>query len=317
MFWNETVSPDKAPYDVLIKRGEFTDPARDGRIVPYKLYHPAPGQVEGRMPVIIWSHGLGGSRDGASFLARYIAGYGYIVVNIQHEGTDTSLWEGKPGHPWDNIRAAHIPRKKTLQRFCDVPFVLDELTALAEQYPLVAREMDMESIGMSGHSFGAITTQVMAGQHLGKGKRKYRLHEPRFKAAIAYSPSPTYNHAVEPPEDIYSGMEIPMMFMTGTEDASPISGKSYHYRLPIFENAKGDENHLLVLEGGDHMVFAGSRGKLNKNPKREKHEDIIRVASLAFWDAYLKDDKAAHDWLADGGFSDWLNGEGEYQFRTA
>lgn len=316
MFWNDHVSPDKAPYDVLIKRGKFNDSARAGRTVPYKIYHPAPGQATGPFPVVIWSHGLGGSRDGASFLSRYIAGYGYVVVNIQHEGTDSSLWEGKEGHPWDNIRAAKIPRKKTLQRFCDVPFVLDELAALTEQYPLIAKEMDMENIGMSGHSFGAITTQVMAGQRLGKGRRKYDLHEPRFRAAIAYSPSPTYNHSKDSHEDIYGGMKIPMLFMTGTEDASPISGKSYHYRLPIFEHAGGDENHLLVLEGGDHMVFAGSRGKLADNPKRETHEAVIRIASLAFWDMYLKNDTAARDWLTGGDFEAWLNGEGEYRFKN-
>ena len=50
---------------------------------------------------------------------------------------------------------------------------------------------------------------------------------------------------------------------------------------------------MIVLEDGDHMVFNGSRGKLAANPKRDVHERIIKVLSLAFWDAYLKDDQAA------------------------
>lgn len=306
---------DHEPHKVIILRGERIDAKRGGRIVPYKIYYPVNHSMTD-LPVVLWSHGLGGGREGAAFLVRYLASHGYVVVNVQHPGTDTSLWEGKPGHPWDNIRAAHISRKTTLARFCDIPFILDELPAIAAENPDLQAHIDLSRIGMSGHSFGAITAQIMAGQRLGTGRRRYQLREPRIRAAIAYSPSPAYNHR-EDPVTIYDGIDIPILCMTGTDDSSPVSGRPYTYRLPIYEHAGSAEKMLLVLQDGDHMVFAGSRGGLGENPKRKEHEALIKILSLAYWDAYLKDDENALKWLKNGGFQGFLGEGGTFDFRGA
>ena len=113
-------------YKVLLKRGEFIDLSRDGRSIPYKIYYPVDHSLN-KIPVIIWSHGFGGNRDGASFISRFLAAHGYIIIHITHIGTDSSLWEGKPGHAWDILREVKISRETTLNRMHDVPFVLDQL----------------------------------------------------------------------------------------------------------------------------------------------------------------------------------------------
>ncbi len=297
----------KAPQiNVTLKKGEFTDSARGGRIVPYKIYVPEleSGQTA---PVIIWSHGFGGNRDGAAFLSRYLAGQGYILVHLTHIGTDSSLWEGKPGHPWDILRQAKISRADTLNRFYDVPFVLDRL----EGWDVPLRTaMDFSKIGMSGHSFGAMTTQVMAGQKFPDHDQKLiRIKEPRFQAGIAYSPVPIAHLTDAPPEEVYSGIDIPLLHMTGTEDASPIEGFGYEHRLVVAEHSSHPDQYVLVKEGGDHMVYNGTRGKLEANPLRPRHEEIVQAVALAFWDAYLKGDEAAMNWLRSG-VQDWLGGDG-------
>ncbi len=307
LFWRTNIDPGVEAAPITIERGEFTDPTRNHRIVPYKLYAPADNGA-GVLPLILWSHGLGGSRDGAGFISRFLASHGYIVVHVQHHGTDSSLWEGKPGHPWDNIRAAKIPRKAVLSRYQDIPFVLDSLG-----HP--GARMDFSRIGISGHSFGANTTQIMAGQKLGFGGRQYGLREKRFKAGILYSPVPTYNRK-DSPDSIYGSIAIPLFHMTGTHDTSPVEGFGYEKRLEVFEHSGGPEQHLLVLNDGDHMVYNGSRGQLGDNPKRADHERIIKIAALAYWDAYLKEDPAARQWLSGGGFSAWLGDEGRYVFRA-
>lgn len=315
MYWRNNINPETEPHRVLLKKGDFFDLERDGRKIPFKIYYPDIMQNPEKLPVILWSHGLGGTRDGAGFIARFLASHKYIVINIQHHGTDSSLWEGLPGHPWDNIRKAHISRKTTLHRFKDVPFVLDQLPTWIAQNPDVGQLFDMDALGMSGHSFGAITTQIMAGQLLGKGARTYSLKHDTFKAGIAYSPSPTYNHD-EDHSVIYGGISIPMFYMTGTDDGSPVSGHDYKFRLPIFENATGDDQHLMVLEDGDHMVYNGSRGKLEANPKLELHKEIIKVSALAFWDAYLKDDETAKQWLTSHHYETYLSGQAQYINRN-
>ena len=308
-------SPDAGPYRVLIARDKFTDPARDGRAVPFKVYYPADG--DGPFPAVVWSHGLGGSADGAAFLVRYIASHGYAVVNVQHPGTDSSLWEGKPGHPWDVIRATPIPRGATIDRFRDVPFLLDRLPGWAEGHPDLKGRLDMDRLGMSGHSFGALTTQVMAGQAFpGENREPTRLREERFRAGILYSPVPLREWAAGREDEVYGPIALPLLHMTGTADDSPVERFGYEERLAVFDHAGGPEQHLVVLEGGDHMVYAGSRGQLGENPKRRQHEDIIKVLSLVFWDAWLKEDAAAREWLAGGGMADWLGAEARCRFRA-
>ncbi|HNQ92749.1 MAG TPA: hypothetical protein PKI93_07450 [Alphaproteobacteria bacterium] len=304
------ISPDREPLQIAIARGEWVDDRRAGRKILYKTYRPM-DETQGPYPVIIWSHGLGGSRDGAGFISRFIASHGYVVIHIQHHGTDSTLWEGKPGHPWDVIRATHIPRHASLNRFKDVPFALNQLSNLD-----IAPFMDLSRIGMSGHSFGAMTTQVIAGQKRGHGKRQYCLHDPRITAGIVYSPVPHRQKKNHPPEDFYGNIKIPLMMMTGTDDDNPTVHYGYQDRLEVFTHSGGPDQHLLVLDGGDHMVFSGSRGQLKDNPKRDIHETIIKILSLAFWDAYLKNDTAAKTWLTGDGVTSWLHSEGTYSYKS-
>jgi hypothetical protein len=85
--------------------------------------------------------------------------------------------------------------------------------------------------------------------------------------------------------------------------------------MEVFEKSGGPEQSLLVLAEGDHMIFSGSRGQLGDTPKREIQEEIIRLAARVFWDAYLKDDAQAKEWLTGGGFARFLGAEGEYRYR--
>ena len=312
-FWRADINPDSDPYKVMIKRDQLNDNARENRTVKIKTYYPV-GRDDGPFPVILWSHGLGGSVDGAAFLSRFIASHGYVIVHVQHHGTDSSLWEGKEGHPWDIIRDTHISRETTFNRYYDVPFVLDNLPDWMNQNPEAGTLADLSVIGMSGHSFGALTTQVMAGMKFpNREGTLLSFKEDRIQAGILYSPG-SVEHLDDPdPETVYPSIDIPLFHMTGTDDGSPISDRGYEMRLAVYEHTDKAAKYLLVLQDGDHMVFNGSRGKLGQNPNREKHEAIIKVAALAYWDAALKNDAAAKAWLTEGGFSSYLGNEGSFK----
>lgn len=313
MFWNDEIDPDNEPAKVLLKRGEFVDEARDGRVVPFKLYHPTDHDHES-LPLIVWSHGFGGNANGASFLSRFLAAHGYALLHITHHGTDSSLWEGKPGHPWDILRKAEVSREITLARFHDVPFALDQLEGWARENPEVGGLIDFDNIGMSGHSFGAMTTQVMAGMHVpNEAEELIRLREERFKAGILYSPVPIAHLSDASPEELYSSIDMPLLHMTGTEDDSPIEGFGYEHRLVVHEHAGHPEKYLLVKKDGDHMVYNGTRGKLEANPLRPRHEELVKVGALAFWEAQLRADEKAKAWLTNGGFSTYIGADGEFK----
>ncbi|MAE50848.1 MAG: hypothetical protein CMH27_03460 [Micavibrio sp.] len=325
MLWNKDISPDKEPFKVLLKRGEFVDETRqndDGttRIVPFKIYHPVEHNQK-TLPIIIWSHGYGGNHNGAGFISRFLASHGYVVCHLTHHGTDSSLWEGKDGHPWDILRKAKVSRHTTLNRFYDLPFFLDQLKPWAAEHTDPGQYMDFDHIGMSGHSFGALSTQVAAGQMFADADHKItRMLEPRIKAGILYSPVPVADHLLDKIVDlndinIYESIEIPLLHMTGTDDDAPIGGADYTHRLAVYEKTGHSEKYLLIKHGADHMVYNGTRGKLDKNPNREKHEQIIKVMALAFWDAQLKDNPEAQKWLLGDGVLDYLGQDADFKYQ--
>ena len=307
-------------------RGAFTDPARGGRVVPYKIYYPA--GLTRPVPVIIWSHGFGGNRDGAGFISRYVAAHGYIIAHLTHVGSDSSLWEGQPGHPWEVLRKISINRTMTLNRFADVSFAVDQLQAFAQNGAQDAAQhgagsnseigpfMDFTRLGMSGHSFGAMTTQAMAGQYFPDEDDQLRSYrDARFQAGILYSPVPIRKLTAESPEPhIYGPIEIPLFHMTGTGDDSPLEGFGYDRRVAVYDHSHRADKYLLIKNDGDHMVYNGTRGQLAANPLRPLHENMIKMTSLAFWDAYLKDDSQAMAWLRDGRVEAFLGSDARYQF---
>lgn len=299
MSWDRDRSPEAGPYKVLMKRGILYDAARDGREVPIKFYGPLDHGLES-YPLVVWSHGFGGNADGAGFISRYLASHGYGLLHLTHRGTDSSLWEGKPGHPWDILKQVKIPRTTTFDRMKDVPFVLDQFPGWIAEHPDVAPYIDYSKIGMSGHSFGAMTTQVMGGMPLpDREGNLIGMRDSRFRAGILYSPVPIAHLSNLSPGELYGRIDMPLFHMTGTDDASPLEPIGYEHRLVVHEHAGHPEQYLKILQDGDHMVYNGTRGKLSANPKREEHEAIIKVASLAFWEAYLRDDERAMQWLRD------------------
>ena len=63
------------------------------RDIPIRVYLPA---ARGPAPVVLFSHGLGGSREGNAYLGNHWSARGYVVVFLQHPGSDTAEWKDKP-----------------------------------------------------------------------------------------------------------------------------------------------------------------------------------------------------------------------------
>jgi predicted dienelactone hydrolase len=63
--------------------------AKRDRYLPVRVYLPANRTPA---PVVLFSHGLGGTRNGSRFLGEHWAARGYVVVFLQHPGSDDSVW---------------------------------------------------------------------------------------------------------------------------------------------------------------------------------------------------------------------------------
>ncbi len=297
---------DLGPYLVVSELLSWQDTARD-RPVPVKIYSPATGK--GPFPVIVFSHGLGGSREGYEYLGRQWASQGYVAVHVEHLGSDTPALK-KGGRVLKELREAAADPANALARPLDVRFVLDQLEKVNRGGSPLAHRLDLDRIGMAGHSFGAWTTLAVAGQAVG---RLGSSADPRIKAAIAMSaPAPRQRESLD---RVYAGIHIPVLHMTGTRDDSPLGETSAAERRLAYDHIQGADQYLVTFQGGDHMIFSGRL--LGDREKDPLFHSLILQGTTAFWDAYLKGDAAAKAWLAQGGYAAVLGADGKVEEKMS
>jgi predicted dienelactone hydrolase len=264
------------------------------RTLPVRIFLPA---GKSPSPVLIFSHGLGGSREGSNFLGRHWSSRGYVTIFLQHPGSDASIWKGKkPLEAYKGMKeAANI--EQFLARTRDVTGTLDQLTLLQEKSddPLQGR-LDLKNVGMSGHSFGAKTTQALAGEQGGLPILPKNFNDPRIKAAIPMSPSP--NGKVDPTFS-FGKVTLPWLLMTGTHDggAKGIVPTTPAERMEVYPALPAGNKYELVLFEAEHSAFTERALQGESKPRNPNHHRVILATSTAFWDAYLRQDAAARAWL--------------------
>lgn len=290
-----------APFDLTI-----TDPARN-RDIPIRVFLPADNQPA---PVVLFSHGLGGSREMNAFLGKHWAARGYVAVFLQHPGSDTSVWQNKPVLARLAAMQKAVNPENFLLRVKDVPAVLDDLERrnAANDDPLFGK-LDLKRVGMSGHSFGAVTTQSVSGQASRGGQQFFT--DLRIKAAVIMSPSTPRNG--DSPEAAFGAVKIPWLLMTGTKDLSPIGGATMKSRLGVYPALPAGEKYELVLHNAEHSAFTDRALPGDREQRNPKHHKAILALSTAFWDAYLKNDAAAKVWLDSDGVRTVLEAEDRWQ----
>ncbi|MEW6271237.1 MAG: hypothetical protein AB1689_18300 [Thermodesulfobacteriota bacterium] len=121
-------------------------------------------------PVVVFSHGMCGSPRQSLFLTPLLASQGFVVVAPPHPGNTTA-----------DIPFCLTPESLVSsfrERPHDVRFVLDQmLAASAEPGSPFFGTLDADRVGMSGHSFGGLTTYLVEDL------------EPRIKVAIPMAPA--------------------------------------------------------------------------------------------------------------------------------
>jgi len=276
---------------------EFTDSTRQ-RQLPLRVYLPAKttDQAATPQPVVLFSHGLGGSRQGSTFLGQHWAKRGYIAVFLQHPGSDEEVWRNTRLNQRRNALVQAANGQQLNARKSDVASVLDQLEKWNQQpeHPLAGR-MDLTRVGMSGHSFGARTTQQVSGEN---PWGRAQTSDKRLRAAIVMSPSVP---ATGSPDRVFRNVTLPWLLMTGTNDDSPLGDQTPESRRRVYPALPPGDKYELVLNDAEHSVFTDRRLPGEAKPRRPEHHRSILALSTAFWDAYLRDDSAAKTWLQSTG----------------
>nr|WP_231617855.1 acetylhydrolase [Novipirellula aureliae] len=267
---------------------EPQDTNRD-RTVPVRVYLSEQASAG---PIVLFSHGLGGSRTNNAYLGEYWAAAGYVCVFMQHAGSDQEVWQTARLRDRMTALKQAASAKNAADRVKDVSFVIDQLEKWNQEvgHPLCGK-LDLEHIGMSGHSFGAVTTLAVAGRKSLLGRS---FAEERIDAFFAMSPQPGEGLSAE---RALGHIRAPMLCMTGTEDDNPLNNRvTPQFRREVYEALPEGDKYELVFDGGHHFAFGDSEGFRTRG-RDPNHHPAIQKISLEFWDAYLRANSSSRQWL--------------------
>jgi len=273
---------------LTVQNFDWQDDSRN-RSVPVRLYLPkavanneAPEAKSVKpVPLIVFSHGLGGSRNGYQYLGRYWAANGYASLHVQHIGSDRQVWFGNPLTLSSRLIAA-AQDSEAIDRTKDVSFALSELL----KQPQLTGRFDTDRLVMAGHSYGASTTMLVIGAKVPKkdiNGQDFNLRDPRFKAAMILSAPPFYGYTNM--ASILGGVSLPTLHVTATADdiMVPSYNSGYEDRVKVFDAIGDPRKTLVVFAGGSHSIFTDrtNTGGAELNPK-------VKAATQALSLAFLK-----------------------------
>jgi predicted dienelactone hydrolase len=284
--------PTSGPYKVLtLESVVLHDPVRKKNI-PIKIYYPA---ALGRFPVIIFSHGGLASKDSYSGLGEYWASYGYVSIHPSH--ADSVADSGFRG----TLRQALGDPLGWENRPEDVSFIIDSLAHVETFAPQLIGKLDLRHIGVGGHSFGAYTAGLIGGTTIllpGKaGPQSFA--DKRVSAVVLLSPQGEGILGLS--AHSWDAVHVPMLLMYGSRDFGPF-GEEPVWRSEAFAKGPAGNKYEVELKGGTHMGFAGL---FRNEDHRVEVFQCAKLETLAFWDAYLKQDPKARQYVESHGLQEF------------
>jgi predicted dienelactone hydrolase len=212
-------------------------------------------------------------------------------------------------------------------RALDIKLVLDSLSDLERQFPELQGKMDHANIGVGGHSYGAFTALLVAGLN-------GTYADPRVKAVMAMSPpGPSESRGIT--AQSFASVKVPVMFMTGTNDRGANQSEDANWRKQAFEDSPPGDKYFVLIDSARHSSFTGQVGFYDLAPTMPTTSSspyygqqpmqpqqrgamvvgndrrifqMIKIASLAFWDAYLKSNVTSRDLLQPQKFESSFTG---------
>ena len=237
-----------------------TYPGSPQRILPTLVLYPKQHKREhAQFPLIVFSHGFTASGPGYAAVLKPWVAHGYVVA--------------APTFP---LSSGHAPGGPTVLDYPnqpgDVSFVITQMLRLDDTVgsPLF-NLIDPQSIGVAGHSLGAITTLGVADNSCCKDNR--------IDAAVSIA-------GIELPftgGTFFSGHTAPLLLIHGTADQTV----PYPASQALFADDRS-QAFFLTLDGAPHTAFFDPWGP------------VITNTVLAFFDRYLKHRSTVHQILSSG-----------------
>ena len=238
------------------------------------------------LPLVLFSHGLGGMKNQNSVQMEELASQGYFVAAVDHpydayltifdDGTTADYRSSHDGIDSEEaFWAFRGPQLNT--RAKDMSFLLDQIQARKSQGEAIWQNISTDRVGIFGHSFGGATSILAAAQ------------DPRFSAVIALDGW----MVPVPPKTIEAGLNVPMLYMGQPQwKGTPLN---YENLDSLISNSAGFTKKLLISET-KHMDYSdapqfsnfakriGYAGKISSIELKE----ILNSETLQFFNTHVR-----------------------------
>ncbi len=249
---------------------------------PYSVQNPPIETNEGPFPVIIFSHGYDGVYQIYTSLIEDLVSHGYVIASINHPYiAGVTVFPDNRTIPVSQIptdpEEAEAWRTLGLRSVVeDAKYVLNILTDWNATDPFYQGTMDLNQVGMYGHSFGGGGTAICC------------YEDSRFKAGLTLD-------GFSSSESISGGLATPFLMMV-TQDRY----NNDTILDLIWENLTGNA-YLVGIEGSQHYSYSDV-GILLKHLlplvpptilgfgsiDQKRMVNITITLERAFFDVYLK-----------------------------
>jgi dienelactone hydrolase len=145
------LSPEKHPMNIDNENSEKIDKLAN----LWTRSQPGLEAVEGKFPVVLFSHGMGSNHFDYQHLVEDLASHGYCVITINHRQTNAFSTLAKISAP-EPPPSTEVMTQVTIEQANDVLFLANQIQegALNEQ---IGANIDVNRIGVMGHSVGGDT----------------------------------------------------------------------------------------------------------------------------------------------------------------
>ncbi len=298
------------------------DLAVPGVSKPATLFLPE-AKAEARVPrsgfpVVIISHGLGGSRHSYSYLAQDLAATGMVVVTLEHSGSNGQQLDNLLKGQTDSI----VPNTEFLRRPEDVSLAITALAQASRNGPELRGRLNMQQVGVIGQSFGGYTALALAGASFDQtgltqscpanqitfnpslllqcqvthlDSLGYNLTDPRIKAIFIINPIGSVLFG----RSGYGNISIPVMMVASAIDTI---APAFPEQIQPFTWLATPNRYLLLMERGTHFSGIGDGDMSGSDqslaiprniigPRPDLAQNYIKLFAQAFFKLTLSGDE--------------------------